>query len=758
MSKVIGKQRRFAKSTLRKRAEEKLKGLTIGPQQLSAKDITSAIHELEVHQIELEMQNEELRRASVELVESQRRYLDIYEFAPIGYFVFDINGFIIEVNLTGASLLGVVRSSFINQPFSRYVERHDSDRFYLHFRKVLETQCSDSCEIKLNKNDGTVIVAQLKSRVGKDSKGNICQLLTAITDITERTLAEKRTKVSEERYRGLFEASREAILIIDASTGQIVEANPSIENILGYSRTEFIGKEFWEIALFKEIATSREQFLRLERQKYVHCEDLQIEKKSGEKTHVQLISNMYNVEHAKVIQFNITDVNDRKLARDRQKFIVQILECVNKEIAGESSFIRQALELLKEFTGVAAVGIRLQKDHDYPYLEANGFSDHFVETENHLCDRSKTGEVIYDSQGHPVLVCMCGCVLSGRTDPNLRYFTKNGSFWTNSTSKLQLDFPQNQHCKYLRNQCNKEGYESVALVPLRSNSKIIGLLQINDYKAGYFTYEMIHFFEGIGASLGIALARMKTEQDIQRINQELEQRVTNRTADLESSNKELRRQIKERERLETEILGISEREQKLLGQQLHDDVGQQYAGTALMLRALEEKLATVLPEDAQFVAKIAKQIDVTMDHIRRITRGLSPVDLGKDNLLGALTELSASTRDLGIHCTCRYSKNISLHSDAIAINMYRITQEAITNAIKHGKANNIQIKVTCNRDKIKLTVQNDGLDFQDVLPESKGMGLKIMDYRAGLVKGSLNVCRDANGGTIVTLCIPKPKR
>jgi PAS domain S-box-containing protein len=756
MSKGVDKHIRFSNSKFRKQAEEKLTELTIGSQQLSTEDITSAVHELEVHQIELEMQNEELRRTSVELEESRRRYLDIYEFAPVGYFVFDIDGSVAKVNLTGASLLGVERSSLINKPFYRYVERHDRDRFNLHFRKVLETQCKDSCEIKLNKRDGTVLFAQLKSQVGKDSEGNICQLLTAITDVTERTLAERKTIASEERYRGLFEASRDAILIIDASTGQIIDANPFIEDLLVYSPTEFIGKKFWQIGLFKDIAKNQEQFLRLQREKYVHYEELPLEKKSGEIINVEFGSNVYNVENATVIQCNLRDITDRKLAKDRQRFIIQILECLH--VAEERSSIRHILELIREFTDVPAIGIRLQEDHDYPYLEVSGFSDHFVEAENYLCARSETDEAICDSKGHPVLACICGCVLSGRTDPKLPYFTKNGSFWTNSATKLQWDFPQNQDFKFLRNQCNEEGYESIALIPLRSNSKIVGLLQINDYRTGYFTAELIHFFEGIGASLGIALARMRTEQDIQRINQELEQRVAARTAELERSNEELWRQIKERERLETEILGISERERKLLGQQLHDDVGQQYAGTALMLRALEEKLATVLPEEAPFVARIAEQVGKTMDHVRRITRGLSPVDLDKDNLKDALKELSSSTRDLGIHCTCRYRKNISLSNTAMAINIYRITQEAITNAIKHGKAKNIQIEVTRNRNQIELTVQNDGLDFQDVLPENKGMGLKIMRYRAGLVNGSLNVCRDVNGGTIVTLHIPNRKR
>jgi PAS domain S-box-containing protein len=174
-------------SELRKRAEKKIERRISSFDEQPSADLEQVLHELEVHQIELEMQNEELRRAFLELEESQRRYLDIYEFAPIGYFVFDINGFITEVNLTGASLLGGERSRYINTPFSRYVERHDRDRFNLYFRQVLEKQCSDTCEIALNKRDGTVLFVQLKSQVGKDSKGNIRQLLTAITDITERT-------------------------------------------------------------------------------------------------------------------------------------------------------------------------------------------------------------------------------------------------------------------------------------------------------------------------------------------------------------------------------------------------------------------------------------------------------------------------------------------------------------------------------------------------------------------------------------------
>ena len=106
---------------LRKRAEDALQGKTGEQQELSINDARSLIHELQVHQIELEMQNEELRRAQKELEESRDRYSDLYDFAPVGYFSFDKNGLIIEVNLTGAKKLGVERNFLIKKPFSLFI-------------------------------------------------------------------------------------------------------------------------------------------------------------------------------------------------------------------------------------------------------------------------------------------------------------------------------------------------------------------------------------------------------------------------------------------------------------------------------------------------------------------------------------------------------------------------------------------------------------------------------------------------------------
>src|SRR5574341_596721 len=128
-----------------------------------------------MHQIELEMQNEELRRMQSELEDSRNRYSDLYDFAPIGYFTFNENGNIIEANLTGTDILGIERSFLIKKPFSRYIDFSSKDAFYLHLRKVFRTNTRQTCEIKLAGKNGNQLDARLESLAVQDSEGNPSQ-------------------------------------------------------------------------------------------------------------------------------------------------------------------------------------------------------------------------------------------------------------------------------------------------------------------------------------------------------------------------------------------------------------------------------------------------------------------------------------------------------------------------------------------------------------------------------------------------------
>ena len=188
----------------------------------------------------------------------------------------------------------------------------------------------------------------------------------------------------------------------------------------------------------------------------------------------------------------------------------QTLERLNRSEAPEET-IRAILLAIKQNTGFQAAGIRLRAGEDFPYYASAGFSDEFLRAEHSLCARDTTGALARDQQGRPVLECMCGNILCGRTNPALPFFTPGGSFWTNSTTALLAASSPAERLGPTRNRCAREGFESVALIPLRAGDEIVGLLQLNDPRRGQLTPEMVCFFEGLGASIGIALRRQQAD-------------------------------------------------------------------------------------------------------------------------------------------------------------------------------------------------------------------------------------------------------
>ncbi len=203
----------------------------------------------------------------------------------------------------------------------------------------------------------------------------------------------------------------------------------------------------------------------------------------------------------------------------QQNLTAQILELLN-QASREVDVVRDILLLLKAFTGMEAVGLRLKEREDYPYYESNGFPQDFIRKENFLCARDAAGNVLLDKEGLPVLECMCGNIIRGRVNPSLPFFSEGGSFWTNSTTDLLASTTEKDRQARTRNYCNIAGYESVALVPLRSHRGILGLLQLNDHRRNMFSSALIAFFERIAGNIGVALSRKRSEEEIERAAQQ----------------------------------------------------------------------------------------------------------------------------------------------------------------------------------------------------------------------------------------------
>jgi PAS domain S-box-containing protein len=205
------------------------------------------------------------------------------------------------------------------------------------------------------------------------------------------------------------------------------------------------------------------------------------------------------------------DVTDRKSRELQQALAMQVLATLNRG-NDVSKLVDTLLRLIKDHTELDAVAIRLRQDEDFSYCATNGLSKPFLEAEKYLCARDEAGQIVRDANGNPVLECLCGMVLRGQFDPAQPFFTPYGSFWTNSTTDLLATASEVDRQTRFRNCCNVEGYESVALIPLRFDNQMIGLLQLNDRRKGLFTPQAIEFFEGLGASIGIAVARQRAAQ------------------------------------------------------------------------------------------------------------------------------------------------------------------------------------------------------------------------------------------------------
>jgi two-component system, LuxR family, sensor kinase FixL len=208
--------------------------------------------------------------------------------------------------------------------------------------------------------------------------------------------------------------------------------------------------------------------------------------------------------------------------------------------------------------------------------------------------------------------------------------------------------------------------------------------------------------------------------------------------------------VTERKRLEREIIEASSREQQRIGQDLHDSLGQHLTGITFLAKVLERKLAGKSLGEAQEAAEIGRLVMQALAQTRNLARGLFPAELERNGLVAALRELvTGIERTCSVKCSLQADEKIAVQDNVLATHVFRIAQEAMNNAVKHGRARHIEVTLAPKGDRIELTVCDDGNGFG---PEAKmdGLGLRIMHYRARRIGGALEVATTEQGGTRVT--------
>ncbi len=375
-------------------------------------------------------------------------------------------------------------------------------------------------------------------------------------------------------------------------------------------------------------------------------------------------------------------------------------KCTRKE------YLDAVVGLLKDWTGCRCVGIRLiGKDAMVSYEAYIGFSREFWEKENVLSLRQDQ--------------CICVRMITMKPDPqDAPVITPGGSFRCNNTRKFIKNISPGDQKQY-RGECIKNGFLSLGVIPLRYRDEILGAIHLADRQEGKISDRVVHFIESMTPVIGEAVYRFN---------------------------------------LEYEILEAGREERRRIGRDLHDGLGQNLTGLAFMAKVLEGKLDGKKLKEAKDAAQIGKLINQSINQTRALAHGLCPVEFKADGLMNALHEFTGNVQNLfGITCRFKCDQPIFIQDNSIATHLYYIVQEAVNNAVKHGKASEIMILLTDENGKTCLSVKDNGTGLPEKNENVSGMGLRTMGYRARMIGGSFDAVRAVDGGTLIKCWFETPK-
>lgn len=786
-----------------------------------------------------------------------RRYVDLFEFAPIGYVSFDRMGRIEEVNQTVIGVLGRTRKALLGAPFAICVARADTQLFLHHLLRCRGAESRIETELRLKKRDGALLHVLLSSTPTFCSMKDARLYQTALIDLTDRDRADEELRRSERRYRTLFDLVPVAVYTCDAK-GLIVEFNQRAVELWGCApktndaTARFCGsfKIFYPDG--RPMPHKNCPMARVLRGEEVPPGDREIlvEQQNGVRRNVAVnptalrndrgkiigaINCLYDITERKeaelllaeaarqqelLYQFvqkrheakSLADIYEAALAAilstlgcDRAAILVFDALSVMRFVAwrGLSQRYRRAVEghspwkrgarnprplalgdvdlanlakplkttiraegigavafipLIAEGTLIGKVMVYYDKPHHFGTKELNvafniasqlalglvrkGAEEALLESEElhrAFVSQSEVGMACNDLKGKFVFVNKKLCKILGYEESDLIGRKINDLTPREYLKETQRLFrrlvdkgtPYHVEKRYIR----KDGmrvWVNVSASPIRN--------------AQGKTRAAVAIIRDISE-------RKQAQSALENANNLLEERVGERTRELVAANKELHNEILRRKDLEGEILEISEREQRQIGQELHDSVCQHLTAIALMTRSVAVRLKDHRVVEVEDLERISELINEGVTQARTIARGLHPVEMNPNGFAAALQSLLRQRSKLPYRLDM--DEELSISDPTVALHLYRIASEAVINANKHARAGELTVRMRSSPKQIELSVTDDGIGIARNRGDGSGMGFHVMDYRARSIGARLEIVPVKPHGTRVTCYLPR---
>ncbi len=663
-------------------------------------DVRRLLHELEVHQIELEMQNNELRIARDEAESLLDKFTDLYDFAPVGYFTLSPEVMILHVNLPGTSLVGIERSRLVGQSFAQLVSPDHRSAFHGFLRQVSEQAVKQSIDSEFLVKGRPPMVVNIEVQCSSSGR----EYRVAVMDITQRKQAEDAVRISEIRYRRLFEAAHDGVLLIDPATCRIADANPFMSRLLGYSQDQLVGKELFEIGLLEDEAASREMFRKLKASHEVRYENLPLESQGGRHQEVEVVANLYQEGGHPVIQCNIRDITVRKRAEES---------------------LRRNEALFTALIDQAPIGVYVV-DARFCMQQVNPTALHVFEKVVPLIGRDFT-EVIRTIWPRHV---------AGEIVAHFRHTLETGeSYQSPGFSERRRDLGV------------KEDYEwQTQRVTLPAGE-----------------YGVVCFFNDITERTKAEATRRRLDV-LTASNLKLKQEIARRKGVEESLRetrlqqslllKQSRKQQQQLRILSHRILNAQEEERKRISRELHDVIAQTLVGVTVHLTALSQLTSAGLVPARQQILDTRLLVENAVAVVHRFARELRPAMLDDLGLVPALQSFMKEFMErTGIRTSLVMFAGIEKLPAAVKTVLFRVTQEALTNVAKHAKASEVEVSFILIAGIVRMAIKDNGQGFEVSGRLDAGktdrLGLIGMRERVEMIDGTFHVESAPGEHTIV---------